>query len=201
MAMMPSTIAIADTSKYGLMAEAAGVIRDNRLRDYVRYSRQMVSRGRNQAEVNAAEASIGQGLEEVRRRIDAAGAALGMGGNASGDDKQEKTLDRARRLARGAESLAERTRERAQQQRDQGREGDQQARNDDKGQNGQNGKQGQNGKGGSPGPGPGQRPAGSGQGQGRVRARVSRAKGSRRGRAGSGRPGRRRGASVPAAAR
>jgi len=171
------------------LAEAAGVIRDNRLRDYVRYSRQMVSRGRNQAEVNAAENSISQGLEEVRRRIDAAGAALGMsGGNASAEDKQEKTLDRARRLARSAESLAERTRERAQQ-----------ARNEQE-QNGQNGKPGQNGKNGSQGQGKGQQGQqgqggnqgqgqqgeGQGQGQGQGQAGGSQGSDGQRGDAGGG---------------
>ena len=141
------------------MAEAAGAIRDNRLRDKVRYSRQLVSRGRNQDDVNAAEADIAGGIDEVRQRLDEAEAALGKGGNTA-ENKQEQALDRARRLARGAESLAERTRERAQQgqqgQQDrngqqQGRDGQQQARNGQ--QNGQQG-QGQQGQQRPAGPGP-----------------------------------------------
>jgi hypothetical protein len=165
------------------MAEAAGEIRDNRLRDKVRFSRQLVARGRNPQDVNSMEADIASGIDELRQRLDEAEAALGQ---ATPGDKREQALDRARRLARGAESLAERTRERAQQQarnqqgqnqqgqnqgRDQqnpqGQQGQgQQARNQQGSQGqGQQGRQGQQGQQGQRGQG-GQQGQGQGQGQG-----------------------------------
>src|SRR4029450_11506541 len=109
------------------MAEAAGAIRDNRLRDAVRYSKALVSRGSNQ-QANAAEGDISRGIDEMRQKLDEAQAALGQG---SQGDKKEDAQRRAQRLARAAESLQERTRERAtrdQNGRQQG--GDQQASNE-----------------------------------------------------------------------
>jgi hypothetical protein len=136
------------------MAEAAGAIRDNRLRDAVRYSKALVSRGSNQ-QANAAEADISRGIDEMRQRLDEAQAALGQG---APDDKREDAQRRAERLARAAESLQERTRERAQQNgRQQGN--NQQAR----GQQGQGQQQGQEGQGQGQSEGEGQ---GQGQGQG-----------------------------------
>ncbi len=138
------------------MAEAAGAIRDNRLRDAVRYSKALVSRGSNQ-QANAAEADISRGIEEMRQRLDEAQAALGQG---APGDKREDAQRRAERLARAAESLQERTRERAQQNgRQQGN--NQQARGQ-QGQEGQ-GQEGQQGQGQGQGEGQGQ---GQGQGDG-----------------------------------
>src|SRR4029450_11342421 len=91
------------------VAEAAGAIRDNRLRDAVRYSKALVSRGSNQ-QANAAEGDISRGIEEMRQRLDEAQASLGQG---APGDKREDAQRRAERLARAAESLQERTRERA----------------------------------------------------------------------------------------
>jgi uncharacterized protein DUF4175 len=139
------------------MSEAAGAIRDNRLRDAVKYSKALVSRGSNQ-QANAAEGDIARGIEEVRQRLEEAQASLGQG--KPGDKKQE-AAERAQRLARGAESLQERTRERAQANRgDQGKQGQQgkegqqgqgqqgQGQQGKEGQQGQGGQQGQNGQGG-----------------------------------------------------
>jgi hypothetical protein len=138
------------------MSEAAGAIRDNRLRDAVKYSKALVSRGSNQ-QANAAEGDIARGIEEVRQRLDEAQASLGQG--KPGDKKQE-AAERAQRLARGAESLQERTRERAQANRgDQGKQG--QGQQGKEGQ-GQQGKEGQGQQGGQQGQGQSQ---GQGQGQ------------------------------------
>jgi hypothetical protein len=142
------------------MAEAAGAIRDNRLRDAVRYSKALVSRGSNQ-QANAAEGDISRGIEEMRQRLDEAQAALGQG---APGDRREDAQRRAERLARAAESLQERTRERAQQNgRQQGN--NQQAR----GQQGQGQEgQGQQGQGQGQGDGQGQdggQQAGDGGGQ------------------------------------
>jgi len=154
------------------MAEAAGAIRDNRLRDAVRYSKALVSRGSNQ-QANAAEGDISRGIDEMRQRLDEAQASLGQG---APGDKREDAQRRAERLARAAESLQERTRERAQQngrQQGDGKQGDgkqgegQQARGEQgqqgQGQQGQ-GQEGQQGEGQGQGQGEGQQ-AGNGGGQ------------------------------------
>jgi hypothetical protein len=148
------------------MAEAAGAIRDNRLRDAVRYSKALVSRGSNQ-QANAAEADISRGIDEMRQRLDEAQAALGQG---APGDKREDAQRRAERLARATESLQERTRERAQQNGRQ--QGNQQARGQQgQGQQGQEGQQGQ-------GQGEGE---GQGQGQGQNDGQQSGEGGGQRG--------------------
>jgi hypothetical protein len=129
------------------MAEAAGAIRDNRLRDAVRYSKALVSRGTNQ-QANAAEGDISRGIDEMRQRLDEAQAALGQG---APGDRAEDAQRRAQRLARAAESLQERTRERATR--------DQNGRQQGEGKQGQ----GQQGEGEQ---GQGQQGEGQGQGQG-----------------------------------
>jgi hypothetical protein len=138
------------------MSEASGAIRDNRLRDAVKYSKALVSRGTNQ-QANSAEGDISRGIDEVRQRLDEAQASLGQG---KPGDKRDQALERAQRHARQAESLQQRTRERAEAQRKQGQQG--QGKEGQQGQQGQGkegeGQQGQNGQ----GQGQGQQ----GQGQG-----------------------------------
>jgi hypothetical protein len=136
------------------LSDAAGSVRDNRLKDKVRYSKSLVGRGRSQDDINAMEGDIASGIDDVRRKLDEAQAALGQG---SQGDKKDQALDKARRLARGLESLQERTRERAQAgqpgrdgergEQGQGQKDGQQARNGDgkQGQPGQRGQQGQRG--------------------------------------------------------
>jgi hypothetical protein len=126
------------------LSEAAGAVRDNRLRDKVKFSKQLVSRGRSQDDINAMEGDIADGIDAVRKKLDEAQSALGQGGQG---DKKEQALDKARRLARNLESLQERTKERAQD--GQGRNGErgdqqgegQQARNGEQGQRGQDGRE------------------------------------------------------------
>jgi hypothetical protein len=84
--------------------------------------------------VDAAENDIAGGIEELRKRLGEAQGALGQGTDNAGN-RMENALERARRLARAAESLQERTRERAQQ-----------GQNGRQGQQGQNGQQAQNGQ-------------------------------------------------------
>ena len=117
------------------LSEAAGAIRDNRLRDKIRYSEALVNRGYGQETLRATENDIAGGIDQLKKHLDEAAAALGQG-QQNASSKTEQALDRAQRLARGLESLQERTRERAQQNgRQQGQ--DQQAGN----QQGQNGQQ------------------------------------------------------------
>jgi hypothetical protein len=127
------------------MAEAAGSIRDNRLGDKLRYSQNLVNRGSTPQAVDAAENDIASGIDEVRDRLGEAQAALGQGEDENAG-RMETALERARRLARAAESLQERTRERAQQ----GRQG-QQGQAGQQGQQGQAGQQGQQGQSGQQG--------------------------------------------------
>jgi hypothetical protein len=133
------------------MSEAAAAISDNRLQDVVNYSQRLVERG-TPAQASAAEADIARGIAEVQDRLSEAQAALGQ---QTPEDRREQALQQAERLARAAESMQERTRERAERG-GQGQEG--------QGQEGQ-GQEGQ-GQSGSGQEGEGQQGRGQGQGQG-----------------------------------
>ena len=118
------------------LAEGAESIRNNKVRDKIRYSSRMVRDGSPQAEQQAMEGSIGSNLESLKNTIGQAASALGKPSQA---DAMNRALDRARELARGVDSLDQRMRERQQRQQ-QGRQGQQ-------GQEGQQGQQGQQGQG------------------------------------------------------
>ena len=121
------------------MAEAAGSIRDNRLGDKLRYSQNLVNRGSPLQSVNAAENDIAGGIEEMRERLREAAGAIGQGDENA--NRMENALERARRLARAAESLQERTRERAERQSDQGQQGQGQQGQGGQGSGGADGQQ------------------------------------------------------------
>jgi hypothetical protein len=165
------------------LSEAAGAIRDNRLRDKIRYSEALVNRGYGQETLRATETDISGGIDQLKKRLDEASAALGQGQQQNAGSKAEQALGRTQRLARGLESLQERTRERAQQnarneqgRNQQGRDGQGQ-QSDQKGQGqrgqqagnqqGQDGRQGQQGQGqqGQNGQGQGQQGNSAQQGQ------------------------------------
>ena len=140
------------------LSEAAGAIRDNRLRDKIRYSEALVNRGYGQETLRATESDIAGGIDQLRKRLDEAQASLGQSGQQqNADSKGEQALGRTQRLARGLESLQERTRERAQAngRNQQGRDqqgGQQQGQSNQRGQQagnqqGQEGQQGQQGQG------------------------------------------------------
>jgi len=140
------------------LSEAAGAIRDNRLRDKIRYSEALVNRGYGQETLRATENDIAGGIDQLRKRLDEAQASLGQSGQQqNADSKGEQALGRTQRLARGLESLQERTRERAQAngRNQQGRDqqgGQQQGQSNQRGQQagnqqGQEGQQGQQGQG------------------------------------------------------
>jgi hypothetical protein len=146
------------------LSEAAGAIRDNRLRDKVQYSKALVSRGFSPDSLQANENDIAGGIEEMRDKLNEAQAALGQGDSG---DKRAEAVDKARRVARGLETLQERTRERLEQgQRGQGqKDGQQQDQQGQQGQSGQQGQTGQQGQSGQQGQGGQQAQAGQ-QGQG-----------------------------------
>ncbi len=155
------------------MSEAAGSLRDNRVRDKIRYSGALVRSGMSQADTENFEREIGSNLQALRDKLGEAQAALGR----TKADPQAEALERARQLARNMESLGERARERTDgaAQNAQGAQGAQE------GQRGQQGvrrvrkvrrvRQGQRGQ----------------QGQGAQGARAARPAGSAR--PGSARPG------------
>src|SRR5881409_237741 len=101
------------------LSDAARGIRDNRLRDKIRYSKAMISRGAQPDAASAMEADITQGLEALKRKLGEAAGALGQ----TKPDQKGDALDKARRLARGMESLEQRMRERARS--GQGKDSDQ----------------------------------------------------------------------------
>ena len=131
------------------LSEAAGSIRDNRLRDKIRYSRSMIRAGVQANDAANFEGEIAGNIGEMQKRIDEAAAALG---NSKRTDAVGNALESAQGLARGIESLNERMRERSGQNADargqqgqqgqRGQEGQQEAQ---RGQEGQRGEQGQRG--------------------------------------------------------
>ena len=122
------------------LSEAANGIRDNKVRDKIRYSSSMLRQGAPQTYQEPIENSIGSNLDALRNTLSQAASALGRPSQA---DAMNQALDKARQLARGVDSLDQRIRERQQGQ--QGRQG-QQNQNGQQGQNGQRGQQGQSGQ-------------------------------------------------------
>ncbi|MGE3843659.1 MAG: hypothetical protein AB7I50_18980, partial [Vicinamibacterales bacterium] len=139
------------------LREAAGDLRNERVRDKISYSKDVMRRG-TQEQVQAFESEISSNLEDLRQQLQDAQASAGR---ASGRDPKEEALERAQRLARGLESMDRRLREQAQD----GREGRGQGQSDSQGDGGQ-GQQGQDGQSGQSGQG-GQAD-GRGQGSGRA---------------------------------
>src|SRR6185295_2956963 len=83
------------------LSEAAGAIRDNRLRDKIRYSEALVNRGYGQETLRATENDIAGGIDQLKKRLDEAQAALGQGQQQqqNAGNKAEQALDRTQRLA------------------------------------------------------------------------------------------------------
>ncbi len=135
--------------------EAANTIRENRMREKVRYSARVLEQGsqEGQAEAQRLDGEVAEHLRALTDKLSQAASALGR--SASGSD----TLERARNLARGMESLEQRMRERAEQRaqgqnapgqttsgRAQQNEQNQQGQEGPEGQQGQRGQQGEQGQ-------------------------------------------------------
>jgi hypothetical protein len=128
------------------LSEAADSIRNNKIRDKIRYSSSMVRAGVPPADQQPLESSIGSNLDSLRNTLGQAQAALGRPSQA---DAMSQALDRARQLARGVDSLDQRVRERRQAQRgQQGQQGEQGQQGQQGGRQGQPGQEGQQGQGG-----------------------------------------------------
>ncbi len=120
----------------GLQGAANG-LRDDRVRDKIRFSKSLLG-GASPEYARNFEEQIAANLDSAAARIRAAGDARSR---AAAQDP-ERALDRARQLVRGLESLSERLRNR-------GADGQRQA--GQQGQQGEQGQQGQQGQAGQPG--------------------------------------------------
>ncbi|MFV2006610.1 MAG: DUF4175 family protein [Longimicrobiales bacterium] len=118
------------------LKEAANSIRDNKLKERIRYSRGLIQ-ARDPEFTEGFEEETANAIDELRDRIAEGMEAI----NESGDgDRRAEALDRTRDLVRGVESLGRRLEERGQgDRRGQGQEGQE-------GQQGQ-GQEGQQGQG------------------------------------------------------
>src|SRR5580765_2213321 len=158
--------------------EAAGSIRDKRVREKIRYTRNQLG-GSPTDYAKAMEDDIAGNLDQLQRKIGEAESALGQQGK---KDALGRAADKAGDLVRGLQSLGERMRQQQQgSQGARGAQGSQQAQNGqqsqkgqqngqqsrDGQQQGQQGKDGQQGQQGQQGQGQqGQQGQGQGQGQG-----------------------------------
>ncbi len=141
------------------LQEAAASIRDNKLKEKIRYSRGLV-RSRPGETANAFESEIGGDIEELAEMLEEAAAAVGR----SEGDRMAQALEQTRDLMRSLESLDHRMWQEGQDgeqaQPGEGQEG-QQGQQAQQGQSGQQGGQ-QGQQGGQPGQGdsPGSQPGG-----------------------------------------
>jgi uncharacterized protein (DUF2461 family) len=137
--------------------EAAGSIRDKRIREKIKYTQRALQQGAGsqQQYARGMEDDIGANLDALQRKI---GEAAGSVGKQSKQDSLARAADKTRDLVRGMESLDQRMRDRAQQQ-GKGQQGNGQqspSQSQSQSQGGQNGGQqgqqsqsGQNGGGGA----------------------------------------------------
>jgi len=128
--------------------EAAGSIRDKKIREMIRYSKATLQ-GSGSQYARGMEETIGNNLDALQKKIADASAAMGKGAK---QDAMERAAEKARDLTRGLESLDQRMRERSQNGRNQnGQNAENGQRSNQNGQQGnQNGQQsGQNGQQGS----------------------------------------------------
>ena len=128
------------------LREAATTIRDDKLKERVRYSRGLIG-VQDREFTNEFEAETTRIVEELQEELERAGGAIGE----NQADRRAEALDRARDLSRGVESLSRRLGERGDQgQQGQGQQGQQGQGQQGQGQEGQ-GQQGQGQQGGQQG--------------------------------------------------
>src|SRR5262249_20714144 len=124
--------------------EAAGSIRDKRIREELRYSKSQL-RGSPGQYARAMEDDIAAKLDALEQKVNDAAGALGKGAK---QDAAARAAEKARDLVRGLESMDQRMRDRGQRGQNGRANGSQQGQ---EGQNGQQGSRGQNGQQGSRG--------------------------------------------------
>jgi hypothetical protein len=123
--------------------EAAGSIRDKRIREMLRYSRNTLTGGDSQY-ARGLEETLGANLDALSKKIGEASAAMGKQAK---QDAAARAAERARDLVRSMESLDQRMRDRAQQGNQQGAKGSQSSQASQGGQQAQNGQAGANANG------------------------------------------------------
>jgi hypothetical protein len=89
------------------LSEAAGAIRDTRLRDKIAYSKALMGSSSTEA-IRNLEGLIGENLDEVAEKIRSAAGALSENSGV----ERDRALERARDLVKGLESLRDRIEER-----------------------------------------------------------------------------------------
>ncbi|HJR35419.1 MAG TPA: DUF4175 family protein [Gemmatimonadales bacterium] len=145
------------------LSEAAGAIRDTRLRDKIAYSKALMGSSSSEA-IRNLEGLIGENLDEVAEKIRSAAGALSENSGL----ERDRALEKARDLVKGLESLRDRIQERGSQgAREPGSQGQQQGQQaTGSRQQGEQGQQGQGQQGQGQGQGQGQQGQGGRQGQG-----------------------------------
>jgi len=143
------------------LQEAAGGIRDSKLKDKIRYSKGVVQ-GRPEY-AKAFEDDISANIEALQKKI---GEAAGAMGQASKEAALGKALEQARNLVRGMESMDQRMTGKARQAGQEGQAGQrgQAGQAGQAGQRGQTGQAGQAGQAGKDFAGISSRPAGGASG-------------------------------------
>jgi hypothetical protein len=143
------------------IGEAAAGIRDNKLKEKIRYSKSLLSSGAPEQYARNFEEEIGENIDQLRKKLDEAGNAVGQ----TARDRSGDAVDRARDLARGVDSMGRRMQERAAERAkqsgqqangrtgQQGKEGQQAGQSGQQGREGQQGQQGQSGQEGQSGEG------------------------------------------------
>jgi Domain of unknown function (DUF4175) len=136
--------------------DAAGSIRDKRIREMIRYTKGALQGTTAQSQyARGMEETIGSNLDALERKV---GEAASSVGKQSKQDAVARAAEKTRDLVRGMESLDARMRDRQQQGRGQQGQQNQQGQSGQQGRSGQQGQQGQEGQQGQQG--------GQGQSQG-----------------------------------
>src|SRR5436309_237409 len=115
--------------------DAAGSIRDKKIREMIRYSKSALNGNATQY-ARGMEETIGSNLDALQKKIGDAAAAMGK---ASQQDTLARAADKTRDLVRGVESLDQRMRERSQNGRGQNGQRSQNGRQSADGQQPANG--------------------------------------------------------------
>jgi len=116
------------------LTEAASGIRDNKIKEKIRYSKSLLGSGAPEQYARNFEEEIGSNIDALRKKIDEAAGTVGQ----QGRDRSGDAMDRARDLARGVDSMGRRMQERGAQNGQSGQAGQQAS-----GQAGQRGQAGQ----------------------------------------------------------
>jgi hypothetical protein len=129
--------------------DAANSIRDNKLKEKIRYSKGVVQ-GRSAEYAENFEKLIGEDIESLKQKLEEAAGSIGK----TEETKVTEAIEQTRDLVRNLESLSERIRERGEEQSRRGlkpRDKGQEAREGQEGERGQKGQEGQEGEQGKPG--------------------------------------------------